>query len=61
MATIGKVGRAASWRLAATPGQFGLALAIALFLALFLVVPVLTVVYVAFTEKGSGVFTLINF
>ena len=61
MATIGKVGRAASWRLAATPGQIGLALAIALFLALFLVVPVLTVVYVAFTEKGSGVFTLINF
>ena len=61
MATIGKVGRAASWRLAATPGQFGLALAIALFLALFLVIPVLTVVYVAFTEKGSGVFTLVNF
>jgi iron(III) transport system permease protein len=61
LATIGKVGRAAPWRLAATPGQIGLALAIALFLALFLVVPVLTVVYVAFTEKGSGVFTLINF
>jgi iron(III) transport system permease protein len=61
LATIGKVGRAAPWRLAATPGQIGLVLAIALFLALFLVVPVLTVVYVAFTEKGSGVFTLINF
>ncbi len=61
MTTIGKVGSAARWRLAATPGQFGLAVAIALFLALFLVVPVGTVIYVAFTEKGSGTFTLINF
>ena len=38
-----------------------LAVLIALFLALFLVIPVMTVVYVAFTEKGSGAFTLINF
>ena len=40
LATMGKVRRAATWRLAATPGQIALALAIALFLALFLVVPV---------------------
>ncbi len=45
----------------ATPGQIGLALAIALFLAVFLVVPVATVIYVAFTEKGTGAFTLVNF
>jgi iron(III) transport system permease protein len=45
----------------ATPGQMALAGGIALFLALFLVVPVVTVIYVAFTEKGSGAFTLINF
>jgi len=38
-----------------------LALAIGLFLVVFLVVPVATVVYVAFTEKGSGGFTLVNF
>ena len=38
-----------------------LALAIGLFLVAFLVVPVATVVYVAFTEKGGGTFTLINF
>ena len=35
--------------------------AIALFLLLFLVVPVATVIYVAFTEKGTGAFTLVNF
>jgi iron(III) transport system permease protein len=38
-----------------------LALAIGLFLVVFLVVPVGTVVYVAFTEKGGGGFTLVNF
>ncbi len=38
-----------------------LALAIALFLAVFLVVPVAAVVYVAFTEKGTGALTLVNF
>ncbi len=53
--------RAATRQRLATPGQIVLASAIALFLALFLVVPVVTVVYVAFTEKGSGAFTLINF
>ena len=43
------------------PGQVLLALGILLFLVLFLVWPVATVVFVAFTEKGSGAFTLINF
>ena len=38
-----------------------LAAAIALFLAFFLVVPVVTVIYVAFTEQGTGAFTLVNF
>ena len=38
-----------------------LALAIALFLLVFLVVPVATVAYVAFTEKGTGAPTLVNF
>jgi iron(III) transport system permease protein len=45
----------------ASPGQAALGGAIALFLLLFLVVPVVTVIYVAFTEKGTGAFTLINF
>lgn len=36
-------------------------MSISAFLALFLVIPVATVVYVAFTEKGSGAFTLVNF
>lgn len=45
----------------ATPGQLVLAAAIALFLLAFLVVPVAMVVYVAFTEKGTGTFTLVNF
>ena len=48
-------------RLLASPGQAALAGVIALFLLLFLVVPVTTVIYVAFTEKGTGAFTLINF
>jgi len=47
--------------IAAAPGQAVLALAVALFLSLFLVWPVATVIFVAFTEKGSGIFTLINF
>ena len=42
-------------------GQAALALAIALFLGVFLVVPVATVIYVAFTEKGGGALTLVNF
>ena len=44
-----------------SPGQIALALAIALFLIVFLVVPVATVAYVAFTEKGTGAPTLVNF
>jgi iron(III) transport system permease protein len=41
-------------------GQYLLALAIALFLVVFLAVPVATVVHVAFTDKSGGL-TLINF
>ncbi len=48
-------------RLSATPGQIALALAIAAFLLLFLGLPVGTVLYVAFTEKGTSNFTLVNF
>ena len=48
-------------RLSATPGQIALALGIAAFLGLFLVWPTATVIYVAFTEKGGGAFTLVNF
>lgn len=49
------------WRHAATPGQVVAAAAVALFLLLFLVLPVATVVRAAFTEKGTGAFTLVNF
>ena len=45
----------------ATWGQLGVALLILAFLLCFLVWPVGTVVWVAFTEKGSGAFTLANF
>ena len=48
-------------KLSATPGQIALALGIAAFLALFLIWPTATVIYVAFTEKGGGAFTLVNF
>jgi iron(III) transport system permease protein len=44
-----------------TRGQQALALAIALFLLVFLVLPTATVIFVAFTEKGTGQFTLVNF
>ncbi|MBS0548765.1 MAG: iron ABC transporter permease [Proteobacteria bacterium] len=44
-----------------SPGAALVALGIAAFLVLFLVVPVAAVVYVAFTEKGGGGFTLVNF
>jgi hypothetical protein len=37
-----------------SPGQLMLALAIGALLVVFLVVPVATVVYVAFAEPGSG-------
>jgi len=42
-------------------GQLLAAGVVALFLLLFLILPVATVVYVAFTEKGTGAFTLVNF
>ena len=45
----------------ATTGQVVAATLIAAFLAVFLVLPVGTVMYVAFTEKGTGAFTLVNF
>jgi iron(III) transport system permease protein len=45
----------------ASAGQIAAALLIAAFLAVFLVLPVGTVMYVAFTEKGTGAFTLVNF
>ena len=48
-------------RFSATPGQMALAVGIAAFLALFLLWPTATVIYVAFTEKGGGAFTLVNF
>jgi iron(III) transport system permease protein len=48
-------------RMLASPGQAALGGAIAFFLLVFLVVPVTTVIYVAFTEKGTGAFTLVNF
>lgn len=38
-----------------------LMLGIAAFLLIFLLVPAGTVIYVAFTEKGTGAFTLVNF
>lgn len=49
-----------SWP-AASGGQWALALGIGAFLLAFLVYPVTTVLYVAFTEKGTGAFTLVNF
>ncbi|ETR76912.1 ABC transporter permease [Afipia sp. P52-10] len=42
-------------------GEIALALGILTFLVLFLVWPVATVIWVAFTEKGTGAFTLVNF
>jgi len=45
----------------ATAGQMALAFGILVFLVLFLVWPVATVIWVAFTEKGTGAFTLVNF
>jgi iron(III) transport system permease protein len=44
-----------------SPGQAALAAGVGLFLLCFLVIPVGTVIFVAFTEKGSGSFTLVNF
>lgn len=43
------------------PGQALLALLIGVFLLLFLFVPVGTVIYVAFIDRGTGAFTVMNF
>ena len=48
-------------RWSASPGQIALALGISAFLVLFLIWPTATVIFVAFTEKGGGAFTLVNF
>src|SRR5918997_6748144 len=50
---------AARW--AIPRGEVVAAAFVALFLLLFLIVPVATVIYVAFTERGTGAFTLVNF
>lgn len=50
-----------SLRLKARPGQFLATLAIALFLAIFLIIPTATVIHTAFIEKGTGALTLVNF
>ena len=61
MATMSEASPITARRSAVAAGPMALAILIALFLALFLVIPVGTVIYVAFTEKGSGAFTLVNF
>lgn len=58
LSAVASAGRSVS---VARPGQIALGGAIAAFLAFFLIIPVATVVYVAFTEKGTGAFTLVNF
>jgi iron(III) transport system permease protein len=48
-------------RFDASPGQMLVVLLIAAFLLAFLLVPAATVIYVAFTEKGTSNLTLVNF
>lgn len=48
-------------RITARPGQVLAVTLIALFLAIFLVIPAGTVIYTAFTEKGTGALTAVNF
>lgn len=48
-------------RISASPGQIAAAVLIALFLSVFLLIPTVTVIYTAFTEKGTGVLTAVNF
>ena len=43
------------------PGQAAVMLLIGVFLLIFLVVPVVKVIFVAFQDAGSGQFTLVNF
>ncbi len=45
----------------ASPAQWAIGLGIAGFLAAFLLIPIAIVVVVAFQEKGTGAFTLVNF
>ncbi len=49
--------RRSAWR----AGELALGLSIAAFLLVFVAWPAATVAYVAFTEKGTGAFTLVNF
>ena len=51
----------AARRSIASPGLALIALLIGLFLAAFLVIPVLTVIFVAFKPQGGSGFTLVNF
>lgn len=48
-------------RVSAKPGQIFAIAVIALFLAIFLIIPAGTVIYTAFTEKGTGALTIVNF
>ncbi len=48
-------------RISAKPGQIAAVALIALFLAIFLIIPAGTVIYTAFTEKGTGALTIVNF
>ncbi len=48
-------------KIRAPAAQTILALALLAFLVVFLVAPVLTVIYVAFTDSNTGAFTLVNF
>jgi iron(III) transport system permease protein len=48
-------------RFAAKPGQVIAVSVIALFLLVFLIIPAGTVIYTAFTEKGTGALTIVNF
>ena len=53
--------RSTRTRSSASPAQWAIGLGIAGFLAAFLLIPVAIVVVVAFQEKGTGAFTLVNF
>ena len=48
-------------RVTAKPGQIAAVGLIGLFLAIFLIIPAGTVIYTAFTEKGTGALTFVNF
>ena len=62
MSVIATPARAAAQKRATVrAGEVALGLAIATFLGVFVMWPAATVAYVAFTEKGTGAFTLVNF